>query len=157
MFRFKSTNEKIQDLFGTIGTLLEIGCGEGHQSGHLVHICNKLYGTDISRIAVMRAKTRCDRGTFWTADVLGSENYEIPPIDLVVACEVLYYSADIAGALDRMSRMGSACFVTYYEGRSHLLDPFFADLDPAQKSEIRFEDTVWKTVWWRGQLPLSGR
>lgn len=154
-FRFKKTSEAIRGQFGVVGTLLEIGCGEGHQSRYLVDVCDRLYGTDVSRVAVTRAKTRCDRGTFWAGDVLGGDGHKLSPVDLVVACEVLYYLPDVASALDRMSQLGSACFVTYYEGRSHLLDQYFTGLDPAQKAKIQFGDTVWRAVWWRGQLPVA--
>jgi SAM-dependent methyltransferase len=157
IFRFKSTNQKIHDQFGRIGTLLEIGCGEGHQSKHLVEICDKLLGADVSRVAVKRARARCGRGNFWVGDVFGADWTDLPSVDLVVACEVLYYLPDIGSALNRMSQLGSACFVTYYEGRSHLLDRYFAKLDPAQKATIQFGDTIWKTVWWRGQLPGSAK
>jgi SAM-dependent methyltransferase len=134
IFRFKSTNQKIHDQFGWIGTLLEIGCGEGHQSEHLVEICDQLFGVDVSRVAVKRAKARCGRGNFRVGDVF-ADGKDLPPVDLVVACEVLYYLPDIGSALSRMSQLGSACFVTYYEGRGHLLDRYFANLESVREHQ----------------------
>src|SRR5262245_47425886 len=53
-FRFVETNRAIVDAFGRIGSMLEIGCGEGHQSTYLVGLCDRLTGIDVSATAVGR-------------------------------------------------------------------------------------------------------
>src|SRR2546422_10776958 len=54
-FRFRETNRLIVAKFGRVASLLEIGCGEGHQSVYLQHVCNRLIGLDVSARAVKRA------------------------------------------------------------------------------------------------------
>ena len=55
LFRFEQTNRVIAREFAPVGDLLEIGCGEGHQSRHLAQACGRLHGCDISPRAVGRA------------------------------------------------------------------------------------------------------
>jgi hypothetical protein len=71
-------------------------------------------------------------------------------VDLVVACEVLYYMKNIPAALNRISQLGRACFATYHDGRSKLLDPHFSSISNRQKSTFRFGDSCWRAVWWYG-------
>ena len=54
--RFQETNRILLREFGQIGTLLEIGCAEGHQTAYLMRVCHQLYGLDVSSRAVQRAK-----------------------------------------------------------------------------------------------------
>ena len=48
--------------------ILEIGCGEGHQSGRLLEICDSLYGIDVSHRAITRAQARCSGAKFGVGD-----------------------------------------------------------------------------------------
>ena len=64
--------------------------------------------------------------------------------DLVVACEVLYYVKDIPRFLDRLSRLGRACLVTYYQGQAPVLDSHFASLPDCRRDQFRFDDTEWR-------------
>src|SRR3974390_3434499 len=68
-YRFDETNRIIKEHFGQVDRMLEVGCGEGHQSVHLLEICKTLYGIDVSRRAVLRAKRRCPSGIFGEGDV----------------------------------------------------------------------------------------
>lgn len=154
IYRFEETNKLIKSNFGQIGRMLEVGCGEGHQSERLLEICNTLYGIDVSHRAVMRAKDRCKHGIFADGDIFNAKIFEEADyFDLVVACEVLYYMQDIPAVLSRMSKKGSACLVTYYAGQADRLDHLFSKLSNSQKTTFCFEGTVWKAVWWRGELP----
>jgi predicted TPR repeat methyltransferase len=66
-FRFATTSRLILNHFGRSKKLLEIGCGEGHQSEKLANVCDKLF--DVSRRAVERAARRGTRGLFAVGDV----------------------------------------------------------------------------------------
>jgi SAM-dependent methyltransferase len=149
--RFAETNRLIERNFGRVNRMLEVGCGEGHQSIHLLETCKVLYGIDVSHRAVARAARRCPRGMFGEGDLFtakllsGAERF-----DLVVACEVLYYMNNIGAALDRISQLGAACLVTYYRGQAKLLDPYFAELSNNNKTTFSFQDESWNAVWWRG-------
>lgn len=155
IYRFDETNRIIKSNFGQTNRMLEVGCGEGHQSERLLEICNTLYGIDVSHRAVIRAKDRCKHGIFGKGDIFTAKILEgTDHFDLVVACEVLYYMQNIPAVLSRMSKIGSACLVTYYAGQAEKLDGFFAKISNSQKTTFRFQETVWKAVWWRGDLPV---
>lgn len=148
--RFEWTNRLIAAQFGRPETILEIGCGEGHQSHYLARACDRLYGIDVSMRAVRRARPRCPGARFTAGDPF---NFHIPemkqPADLVVACEVLYYVKDIPCFLDRLSQLGQACLVTYYQGEAATLDPHFAARPDCGQETFRHDDTQWHGVWWR--------
>ena len=86
-YRFLTTNRIIQEKFGQVHRLLEIGCAEGYQSQHLKLLCNTLFGIDVSAKAIARAKARCPTCSFSAEDLFSIQG----PFDLVVAAEVLYY------------------------------------------------------------------
>lgn len=150
--RFLETNRIIEEELGDIGSLLEIGCGEGHQTEYFGRLCENLYGFDVSKTAVSRAQQRCPEAQLFVADVFSCQP-ELKKFDLVVACEVLYYIKDIPSALRRMSELGSKCLVTYYQAEPCDLDSF---LDKIQNIEIRIiqaGDISWKAVWWDNTRP----
>src|SRR2546426_1129125 len=89
-YRFAETNQIILRNFGEVDTLLEIGCGEGHQSLYLQQLCNRLIGLDVSHIAVKRSRRRCSGSEFLVGDIFCREICAQAPFDLVVGCEVLY-------------------------------------------------------------------
>lgn len=146
-FRFQETNRIIEQELGTMGTLLEIGCGEGHQTEHLSRLCGQHYGFDVSKTAVDRARQRCPGARLSVADIF-SYSPEVKKFDLVVACEVLYYIKDVPAALERMSELGSHCLVTYFQSGPCVLDAFFNDIEGAETRVIKVGDTSWKIVWW---------
>ena len=76
-----------------------------------------------------------------------------PAVDLVVACEVLYYVKDIPRFLDRLSQLGRACLVTYYQGQAPALDPYFTEIPDCRRERFRRDDTEWNAVWWRNPKP----
>lgn len=147
--RFGWTNELIACRFGALDTILEIGCGEGHHSQYLARQCRRLYGIDISARAVARARQRCPEAIFAIGDLLGDVPEGVPAaVDLVVACEVLYYVKDVPRFLARISQLGRACLITYYRGQAPLLEPHLARLAAAARAEFRFEGTEWVALWW---------
>ena len=46
--RFQATNRIIEHNFGRVGSLLELGCGEGHQTQYLARLSDQQYGIDVS-------------------------------------------------------------------------------------------------------------
>src|ERR1700690_629579 len=102
-FRFEEKNRLIRMKVRPIETLLEIGCGEGHQTAKLAELCKNIYAIDISGRAVERAKQRCAQASFGVGDVFSAPILKsMPRVDLVVACEVLYYMSDVPAVLARM-------------------------------------------------------
>ena len=142
--RFLTTNRIIQNNFGQVHRLLEVGCAEGYQSQHLKLLCSILHGIDVSAKAIARAKARCPTCRFSVEDLFSIQG----PFDLVVAAEVLYYMKDIPAVLNRMSRLGSNCLVTYYEPYADRLDRYFANIPGAREEVFQFRDARWKAVWW---------
>src|SRR5262245_13914409 len=67
--RFTETTHRLSAIARHFGTLLELGCGEGHQSVHLRALTDKLYGVDVSARAVDRARKRCTDAQFVTGDL----------------------------------------------------------------------------------------
>jgi len=148
--RFAWTNELISAQFSPLVTMLEIGCGEGHQSQHLSRLCARHFGIDVSARAVRRARRRCPEARFAAGDPFTFHLADMPaPVDLVVACEMLYYVKDIPRFLARMSRLGRACLVTYYQGQAAALDPHFAAMEDCHRARFRYGETEWNAVWWR--------
>jgi protein-L-isoaspartate O-methyltransferase len=149
-FRFRQTNRLILENFAHLHSLLEIGCGEGLQSHELQRVCDRLYGIDVSRRAVKRAKRRHPQATFAVGDI-----YDLPqsvaaaPFDLVTACEVLYYMADVPRALMRLSELGQACLVSYYNGAREVLDEHVGEMPGVRFESVSYEDVSWTLAWWR--------
>lgn len=148
-YRFEQTNRLISDNFGHVGTLLEIGCGEGHQSECLAQLCDQLYGIDVSPTAIERAKLRVPGARFDACDLTRQRFAD--SFDLIVACEVLYYMQDIRGTLERMTALGRGCFVTYFGPAGRHIDDLVAAIPGARSTTFSFEDTTWNAVWWRSR------
>jgi SAM-dependent methyltransferase len=147
-YRFRETNRLIEANFGRVGRILEVGCGEGHQSEELLRVCDELVGIDVSARAVERARERCPDATFAAGDVFDSRLDE-ESFDLVLGCEVLYYMKDVASALDRFSALGRGCLVSYYAAPAKQLDPLVDAVDGVESETIRYGDSSWKVSWWR--------
>jgi SAM-dependent methyltransferase len=159
-FRFRETDRLIVEQFGHVGTILEIGCGEGHQSHELLKVCDDLVGVDVSARAVERAKTRCPGATFVAGDIFTSDFLQGRRFDLVVACEVLYYIQDVAAALARFRELGDAALVTYYDLHAETLDPYVLAAPEVGTSKVTFGSASWTVAWWRddsqaGRAPAS--
>jgi hypothetical protein len=152
-FRFQETNRLIEQRFGRVATLLEVGAGEGHQSAHLLRVCDQLFGIDVSRRALARARRRCPGAVFAAADV-GDVAQVLPTLqfDLVVACEVLYYISDVAGTLKRLSELGRACLVSYYDEPADRLDPYVLAVPGVESEVIRHGESAWRVAWWRNEF-----
>ncbi len=149
-FRFQMTNALLEAKVGRVGSLLEIGCGEGHQSEHLATLTDQLYGLDVSARAVERARTRLPGARFdvSTLPVIPST----PPggrFDVVVACEVLYYMSDIEGAVKVMSMAGDACLVTFFGPSAGLVARHVDSLPGVERGWFYHEPVHWLWAYWR--------
>jgi cyclopropane fatty-acyl-phospholipid synthase-like methyltransferase len=155
--RFEATNAMIARNFGNVEDLLEIGSGEGLQSSYLKQVCTNLHGLEVSPTAVQRARQRVPSATFATGDLL-----EQPWLrqgrrfDLVVACEVLYYIADLEGTLAAMNRLGKACFVSFFTGEAYKLAARMNRIEGVQKEWFHFDGVTWLMAWWRNRPSDAG-
>jgi SAM-dependent methyltransferase len=148
--RFAMTQALIAERCGPVARLLEVGCGEGHQSVHLAQCCDQLDGIDVSTIAIERARSRLPAGRFGVGHV-GAMPWSAPPesYDLVVACEVLYYMRDVPVALSQMARLGHACLATFYAPTARLVAPHLAELPNVERGWMHAEGTTWLWAFWR--------
>lgn len=147
--RFTATNRVIAEELGRSETLLEIGCGEGHQTRHLIELADRVHGVDVSEIAVARARAAVPSADFGVADLFtcsrrsGGEKY-----DLVVACEVLYYIQDIDAAIARLNELGRRCLVTYFFKEAPKLDSHVARIPGVRSRTIGRGVLSWTVAWW---------
>lgn len=155
-FRFDRTNAIIARQFGHPATLLEMGCGEGHQSLALRQVCERLFGVDVSARAVERAKSRCPTEHFQATDIFSATfPAGIVPFDVVTACEVLYYVKDVAATIAAMEKLGKACLATYVDSRKSGVDPFVLARPGVQSERFSHGDITWTAAWWRPQHALT--
>jgi ubiquinone/menaquinone biosynthesis C-methylase UbiE len=152
--RFAATNDIIQEMLPGLTNLLEIGCGEGHQTEYFSRIAKKVYGVDVSQTAVKRAQARCPKAAFTVTDISTSP---LPPqwprFDVVVACEVIYYMSDIAAAIAAMERAGKTVLLTYYDHYEDKLSPLIALKANAEYRKISYRDLSWTVAFW--ETPAS--
>lgn len=153
-FRFAETNRILHRALiapaPRVGSILEIGCGEGHQSEHLVTLCDRLTGIDVSPTAIARARTRVPQ-----AELVAGDLYAQPWIDeedrfdVVTAFEVLYYLSDIPRTLRTMSRLGRACIVSYFVDAARVVEAPLMEMPIAGRDSFKFGDVEWRVAWWR--------
>lgn len=149
--RFAETNRHIAKAFGPkVESLLEIGCGEGHQSQALSLLCRRLTGIDVSSTAVGRARRRVPGAEFAAGDLFAQPwSREAKRFDVVVACEVLYYMSDVDKALDAMDHLARVgCLVTYFAPAARRVGAQVGARPGVQRDSFRFGDTEWTVAWW---------
>jgi 2-polyprenyl-3-methyl-5-hydroxy-6-metoxy-1,4-benzoquinol methylase len=151
--RFKETTRMIRDRMGDrLGSILEIGSGEGLQTQYLAPLAERIVGIDPSQHAVKRARSlNINNATFEVGDLLNFHAVEHNgPFDLVTACEVIYYLEDnqLERAFQNLNSLGRTCVVTYYQGMYARLDPFFKN-KPVKLEQLRTELGEWRFVWWQ--------
>lgn len=156
-FRFEETTRLLLRSIAPetrVGSILEIGCAEGHHTEHLARLCERLTAIDISSTAVERARRRVPTAEFAVGDLLAqSWADEEGRFDVVTACEVLYYFTDAAAVLRAMGRLGRRCFVTYHDPVAHLIERHLAPIAGVERATIRTGNMVWHAAWWSGQAP----
>lgn len=148
--RFEATNRVIERAFGKVGSVLEIGCGEGHQTEWLARLSDRQYGIDVSPHAVERAQARLPQAQFAAVDLFqqpwGEQRHRF---DLVTACEVLYYLSDPAATLERMRHLGRNGLVTFFAPACGRVGPHLEKIPGLRKDWIFHGGTAWLVGWWR--------
>lgn len=148
--RFEATNRLIERHLGPVDTLLEVGCGEGHQSQYLAQACNRLHGIDVSPQAVAGARDRLPEARFEVADIQtqpwGTGRHAF---DLVTACEMLYCLPDPTPVLGQMQHLGRRGLVTFFSPACRRLQSCLVDIPGLQRDWICCGGTVWLVAWWR--------
>lgn len=148
--RFIETSRMLTEIAPQFGSILELGCGEGHQSEHLSKLTQNFYGLDVSDKAIQRAKMRCPTGHFAASEleqidtVFGDQKF-----DLITGCEVLYYLSDISAALELLQTRTDLIFVSNYSERAKKMRPHFEADNWHRLDDIQFEGTVWECHYWR--------
>lgn len=148
--RFEATNRLIEKAFGRVGSILELGCGEGHQSGYLAGMCDQLHGIDVSPKAIERARVALPSAQFATADIFTHPWGEADRrFDLVTACEVLYYLSDPAATISKMRQLGRNGLVTFFAPACGRIGPHLEQVPGLHKDWIFHGQTAWLAGWWR--------
>ena len=151
--RFLETNAIIRrELGARFNTVLEIGCGEGHQTEHLAELAGRITGIDVSPTAIERAARRLPEGEFLAGDLFAQPwARELGHFDLVTACEVIYYMSDMPGFLRAMDRLGQRCLVTYFAPAARKVEAHVMAMPGVQKTTFRHQDVEWVAAWWKGE------
>lgn len=156
--RFEATNRVIESAFGRVGSVLELGCGEGHQTEFLAKISDTQYGVDVSAQAVERARKRLPQAHFEATDIFGQPwGDEQGRFDLVTACEMLYFLSEPEKTIARMRHLGRNGLITFFAPTCGLMGPQLDAIPGLHKDWIHHEDTVWLIAWWRGDGSREGR
>ena len=149
-YRFNEINKIIDQNIGHVEYLLEVGCGEGHQTQHLSKVSNNVYGFDVSSKAIKRAKKICPDAKLFVDELFTFQTgIGQPKFNLVVACEVLYYIKDVSAAISKLNELGEYCLVSYFHGEISTLDKYFESFSNIEKTLIQFNDTQWRILWWK--------
>jgi predicted TPR repeat methyltransferase len=152
-FRFMETNRMIvRELAGAGGrfdSVLEIGCGEGHQSAYLKELCDDFVGIDVVEPAVQRARERLPDAEFICGELAAQPWIGTRRFGLVTACEVLFYFPDVPAALTLMSRLGRNCIVTCFEPSLPFVEAALHAMPLMGRRRFRHRRTRWHAFWWR--------
>jgi 2-polyprenyl-3-methyl-5-hydroxy-6-metoxy-1,4-benzoquinol methylase len=146
IYRFEETNRIIREHIGPVGSLLEIGAAEGHQTQWLLRVADRVHGVDISATALKRAKhalAHNPRAAF-SAGALPDSNLDFEPFDLVAVLETIYYAApeELPAAFETIERLGKKHLMSVYL-------PFYKDAIAQLISTRRNVST--ETITWEGQ------
>ena len=148
--RFEETNRIIRDRIGPVGTVLEIGAGEGDQTEWLLKLAGKAHGLDISPTAIERARHKFannPNASFAVGklpDIRAADRF-----DLVTAFEIIYYVKPLPPVFDLMERLGKTRMVSVHWPKAHLLDEFLFSTRNASREIISWDGKpAWLVAWW---------
>lgn len=154
--RFAATNRVLEQRFGHVSDLLEVGCGEGLQSSYLQRLTRQLHGIDVSPTAISRARARLPRASFHVGDLLSQGWHRTGRrFDVVVACEVLYYVQDLEATLAAMSAIGDHCFVSFYSPEAYKLSDAIHRIPNVEQGWYSDSGFTWLMAWWSNPRPGS--
>lgn len=150
--RFVETNTIIErDIGEHFERVLEIGCGEGHQTEHLLQLADRITGIDVSATAIERAKKRLPDAEFLVGDIYAQPwADERGRFDLVTACEVIYYMSDMPKFLKQMDTLGHDCLVTYFAPAARKVEAHVMAMPGVERTSFRWKDVEWIAAWWPG-------
>lgn len=153
-FRFAESNRILHRALiapaARVGSLLEIGSGEGHQTEYLAKLCERISGIDVSPTAISRARQRHPSATLYVGDLREQPwARERGRYDIVTAFEVLYFLSDIPRMLDTMSHLGRACAVSYFGPSAGVVEPALRAIPNLERESFSFGDVEWHMAWWR--------
>jgi SAM-dependent methyltransferase len=155
-YRFRETNSFLCRQLGPVGTLLEVGCGEGHQTLALQQVARSIVGVDVSRTAIQRAKARASGVTFVAGDIVEAPEFGPPRrFDVVTACELLYYVQDVPTYISTLERLGRHILATYVDTYNAVLEPVVMSKPGVAAGKIQFEGISWTIALWAGDLDSS--
>lgn len=151
--RLTGTNDAFRAAFGHVGSLLEVGSGEGVQSAHLATLCDTLTGIDVVPRALRRARKRLPGVTFFEGQLKDQPwAGEKGRFDAVVAAEVLNYMADPRGFIDMITALArKGCLITYFSNNEPKLGPIVRAIPSVRLSSVAYGDALEKTsviAWW---------
>ncbi|RWA65382.1 trifunctional glycosyltransferase/class I SAM-dependent methyltransferase/polysaccharide deacetylase [Mesorhizobium sp.] len=116
---------------GPIGRALELACAEGHFTRQLAPRVGHLTATDISDVAVGRARARCSDQPNVEFGVLDFSADTLPgEMDLIVCSEVLYYLDD----LDELRRIAKKIVAALAPGGSFVSAHAFVLRDNVERT-----------------------
>ncbi len=148
--RFEATNAIIERVFGRVGSVLELGCGEGHQTEYLARLSDTQYGVDVSAQAVERARRRLPQAQFEATDIFGQPwGNQRHRFDLVTACEVLYYLSEPEKTIAQMRHLSRCGLVTFFAPACGRIGPHLDTVPGLHKEWIYHGGTAWLIGWWR--------
>lgn len=148
--RFEASNALIRSLVPDCAKLLEIGCGEGLQTVHLLEVSRSVAGMDVSDKAVARARARCP-----AADLKVGKAEDVASLfsgrrfDIVTAFEVLYYAQDIPRVLGALQQLSDTLLVTNFADRAALMQRYFTGEGWHRLPDIVSEGVTWECHVWR--------
>jgi SAM-dependent methyltransferase len=87
---WKKAKEIEKHLYDRYGTGIDLGCGEGIFTSIYAKRCGKMFGCDISKVAIERAKSYFPSIEFFQCDITKPIRKNLK-FDLVMCNEVLYY------------------------------------------------------------------
>lgn len=149
-FRFMAVNDIVRGIAPGCHSLLELGCGEGYQTRKLMEVSRHVTGIDVSELAIARAKQDVADADFHVgrAEDVG-QLFAGRRFDLVTACEVLYYSDDIATAIRGVQDVTDQLLVTSYAARAEHMRDHFSGAGWRRLPDIAYDDTVWECYRWQ--------
>lgn len=150
-FRYQEANRIIRENMPQIlgGTIIEIGCAEGHQTEWLCRLGN-VTCIEPSRRARERANRRVPSATFVDA--------RLPSIpvkgNLVCAFELLnyFFSPELEKAIAAMGDAAPHRIVSYHHGKTgtttRRLDATILALPGVVSEKVTYGKHAWTIAWW---------
>ncbi len=147
--RFAATNSMILRHFPKPESLLEIGCGEGHQTRYFLRLAARVTGIDVSGTALQRAAQAVPDAAYMEGDIADLlPSLPLARYDVATLCEVLYYMDDPALALHHAQGCADHVIVTVYAPQARRLASLFVGegwrtLEAIQCGRRRWNAHVW--------------